>query len=573
MHSISTRDNPSVADFKLAGHNLVIHFTINIESPHQSVPTPKCAHILPDNMMNSVSRAVSDVHDGSNSDDGTPGPPSTWSDLRKNSSTNQVQDQPAVFPVPSDTPSHQSKRSKAPSQENQDNDCTDKKGSVEFDTFRAAEIMTKGFSENNNDHSQSEEDAVEVKASPPDSKNSVYAGDNCVKNDSNEDLLYDRHHDSSKDQFRPKPVQDSKNNRAQANEKMSPQVQSSPLRNTHHSVQFQLQQHQPQSHQRVVSQQQHAPGVVQMLDQNGQVVMYTPNVEHRHQSVIMGERTAATSGGHAQFMGQHPYGAYHMATPAAMSQFPVRQPVHQQALPVSASMRLTDGATAAVLSHPVAYPHPMQQPMYAPANGQVMMYMQPSSHHAMPMGTTAATIQQFQGQPHHPVVDAFGNRIAPTPSLGPNGSVVWYQPQTQYVPVVQMPMQAAYIAQQPDVNAQGNNAALSRKGGSKRKQSPGVAGSQIHSSAGKKQTKPRARGHNRKCWLCVAFGKTNEEKSRIQMKWNPAIDKLVWTDGHGDNFCPSLNGRATVEQAAIAKKAWSQARSKRSPYRKYLESN
>lgn len=88
--------------------------------------------------------------------------------------------------------------------------------------------------------------------------------------------------------------------------------------------------------------------------------------------------------------------------------------------------------------------------------------------------------------------------------------------------------------------------------------------------APKQQKRLKGPGTHRKCWLCVVYGKDEDEKQRIQMKWQPKLGKLVWADGHGDNFCPSLNGRATLVQAAAAKRAWSQARSKRSEYRKYV---
>lgn len=89
-------------------------------------------------------------------------------------------------------------------------------------------------------------------------------------------------------------------------------------------------------------------------------------------------------------------------------------------------------------------------------------------------------------------------------------------------------------------------------------------------SVARRQKKPRTANSTRKCWMCAVYGKTEKEKARIQMRYHPSLGKMVWADGHGDNFCPSLNGRATQEQSIRAKKAWSQARSKRSQYHKYL---
>ena len=79
-------------------------------------------------------------------------------------------------------------------------------------------------------------------------------------------------------------------------------------------------------------------------------------------------------------------------------------------------------------------------------------------------------------------------------------------------------------------------------------------------------------GSFRKCWLCVAHGESDGDKNRLQMKWSDELGELDWADGHADNSCPSLQGgRATVEQAAAAKKAWSMARSKRSPYLRFTK--
>lgn len=85
-----------------------------------------------------------------------------------------------------------------------------------------------------------------------------------------------------------------------------------------------------------------------------------------------------------------------------------------------------------------------------------------------------------------------------------------------------------------------------------------------------RRSEPKYPRKFRKCWLCVVYGKNDEDKARIQMKWDDPSGKMIWSDGHGDSYCPSLDGRATPMQVADAKRAWSKARSKKSPYRKFL---
>eukprot|EP00041_Stephanoeca_diplocostata_P028349 m.801430 g.801430 ORF g.801430 m.801430 type:complete len:528 (-) comp23359_c0_seq1:379-1962(-) len=522
------------------------HFTI----PSATIPQRHST------MINVVSRAVSDVHDGCNSDEGTPAPPSTWSAPRKCDTLQRSENR------------LEASEENLPGEKITTTKIQDRKNSIELDTIRAAQIMSSGFS--SSEECNKEKDDEEEEHHTSETKDEEH-GEN--GNDSNDDLLYESRDNSSINRPREKRHQTLKRPPSRSGRASSPKVFASPTRYSPHPDKFQQgnqQQRPPQPQHRVLQQHQQPPPIIQMVDQNGQIIGYNSTGLPEHVNSVKPDTRSALSNGvmpvNHPFLTQPAFGGYQIATSAAMAPFAGRQIIHQQALPGAGAMRSNDGGAAAVVSHAVSYPHPMQQSMYTPGNGPFMMFMSPSAQGA-PLATVS-TPQQYQGQPQHPGVDAFGNRLVQVPGVGPNGSVVWYQPQTQYVPVVQMPMQAAYMAQQ-EAALQGTS--TNRKG-SKRKQ--GNVGVQMQSSAGKsKQTKPRARGHNRKCWLCVAFGKTNEEKSRIQMKWNPAIDKLVWTDGHGDNFCPSLNGRATVEQAAIAKKAWSQARSKRSPYRKYLDAN
>ena len=88
---------------------------------------------------------------------------------------------------------------------------------------------------------------------------------------------------------------------------------------------------------------------------------------------------------------------------------------------------------------------------------------------------------------------------------------------------------------------------------------------------GKKTKRPLGPGSQRKCWLCVVYGESEEDKARLQMKWSDDLGELDWADGHSDNWCPAVGGRASVTQAAAAKRAWSLARSKRSPYRRFIK--
>lgn len=88
---------------------------------------------------------------------------------------------------------------------------------------------------------------------------------------------------------------------------------------------------------------------------------------------------------------------------------------------------------------------------------------------------------------------------------------------------------------------------------------------------GKKAKRPLGPGSQRKCWLCVVYGESEEDKARLQMKWSDDLGELDWADGHSDNWCPAVDGRASVTQAAAAKRAWSLARSKRSPYRRFIK--
>ena len=55
------------------------------------------------------------------------------------------------------------------------------------------------------------------------------------------------------------------------------------------------------------------------------------------------------------------------------------------------------------------------------------------------------------------------------------------------------------------------------------------------------------------------------------MHWNPLLGEMDWADGHTQYWCPAVLGRPTAEQAAAAKKAWSMARSKRSPYHRFTQ--
>ena len=98
-----------------------------------------------------------------------------------------------------------------------------------------------------------------------------------------------------------------------------------------------------------------------------------------------------------------------------------------------------------------------------------------------------------------------------------------------------------------------------------------ATGKSARVSRGKKAKRPLGPGSQRKCWLCVVYGDLEEDKARLQMNWSDDLGELDWADGHSDNLCPAVNGRASVTQAAATKSAWSLARSKRSPYRRFIK--
>ena len=98
-----------------------------------------------------------------------------------------------------------------------------------------------------------------------------------------------------------------------------------------------------------------------------------------------------------------------------------------------------------------------------------------------------------------------------------------------------------------------------------------ATGKSARVSRRKKAKRPLGPGSQRKCWLCVVYGDSEEDKARLQMNWSDDLGELDWADGHSDNWCPAVDGRASVTQAAAAKRAWSLARSKRSPYRRFIK--
>ena len=76
-----------------------------------------------------------------------------------------------------------------------------------------------------------------------------------------------------------------------------------------------------------------------------------------------------------------------------------------------------------------------------------------------------------------------------------------------------------------------------------------ATGKSARVSRGKKAKRPLRPGSQRKCWLCVVYGDSEEDKARLQMNWSDDLGELDWADGHSDNLCPAVNGRAAAPRS------------------------
>jgi len=81
--------------------------------------------------------------------------------------------------------------------------------------------------------------------------------------------------------------------------------------------------------------------------------------------------------------------------------------------------------------------------------------------------------------------------------------------------------------------------------------------------------RPPGPGSRRKCWLCVVYGKSEEDKARLKMKWSDDVGELDWADGYSGDWCPAVNGRSSMTQAAAVKRARSLSRHNHLRYRQF----